>query len=91
LSTPPYTLHVPPMSSCKVPIIFVRLKQNLHFLDRFSKKVSNIKFVQILSSGSRVVLCESRLLASSCQSVSQSGCLTDMTKLIVGFRNFARA
>jgi len=32
------------MSSCKVPVVLVRLQRNLDFLDSFSKKNSSIKF-----------------------------------------------
>jgi hypothetical protein len=45
----------------------------LNSLERFSKKSSNIKFHQNPSNGSQVVSCGT----------------TDMTKLIVAFRNFA--
>ena len=41
-------------SSRKVPVTFVRYYWNLNFLNRFSKKVSNIIFNQNQSSGSRV-------------------------------------
>jgi hypothetical protein len=34
-------------SSCKVPVILLRLKSNLDFLDRISKKYSNFKFIQV--------------------------------------------
>jgi hypothetical protein len=64
-------------SSCKVSFVLVQFERKLNFLDRFSKKFSNIKFHGNLSSGSRVVPCGR----------------TDgqMTKLIVVFRNFANA
>jgi hypothetical protein len=42
-------------SSCTVPVILVKFYWNLNFLNRFSKKNSNIKFHQNPSSGSRVV------------------------------------
>jgi hypothetical protein len=42
-------------SSCKVPVILVRFERNVHFLNRFSKKYSNIKFHKNPSSGSCVV------------------------------------
>jgi len=44
-------------SSCKVPFVLVRFWWNLNFLDRFSKKSSNIKFLANPTSGSRVVAC----------------------------------
>ena len=47
----------------------------MNFLDRFSKKSSNIKFHQNPFIGSR----------------GQTDRQTDMTKLIVAFRNFANA
>jgi len=43
-------------SACKVPVILVRLLWNFNFLDRFSKKSSNIKFHENPSSGSQVAL-----------------------------------
>jgi intracellular sulfur oxidation DsrE/DsrF family protein len=43
-------------SSSKVPVILVRLKKNLNFLERLSKN-SNIKFHKNQSSGTPVVLC----------------------------------
>ena len=42
-------------SSREVPIILVRLKKNLYFIDGFSKKNSKTIFTKILSSGSRDV------------------------------------
>ena len=41
---------------CKVPVILVRFGGNLNFSTNFRKKL-NIKFNEIPSSGSRVVLC----------------------------------
>jgi len=51
----------------------------LNFLERFSKKSSNIEFDENPSSGSRVV------------SRGQTDGQTDMTKLTVAFRNFVNA
>jgi hypothetical protein len=62
-------------SSSKVPVIFVRYLCDLNFRDRFSEKYSNTKFYRHASSRSRVA----------------SYGRTDMTKLIVDFRNFANA
>jgi hypothetical protein len=60
-------------SSRKVLVILVRFPCNLNFLNRFSKKHSNIKFHENLPGGCRVVPCGR----------------TDMMKPIVAFRNFA--
>jgi len=43
--------------SCKVPVIFLRFKWNLNFLDRFQKKSTNMNFHRYSSSGSSVVPC----------------------------------
>ena len=61
------------LSSCEVPFILFRSSWNLNFLNRFSKFPPNIKFHENPSSGSRIFPCGR----------------TDMTKLIVVFRNFA--
>ena len=63
-------------SSCKVPIIIVRSQQNLNFLNRFSKKYSNIKFYEICPV-------EAKLFHADGQ--------TQMTKLTVAFRSFVKA
>jgi hypothetical protein len=51
----------------------------LEISQRIFEKSSNIKFNENLSSGSRVVSCR------------QTDGRTDMTKVIVAFRNFANA
>jgi len=66
-------------SSSKVPVILVGPYPNLNFLDIFSKKYSNIEFHENPSHGSRVVSCR------------QTDGQTDMTKIIVAFRNFTNA
>ena len=63
-------------SSGKVHVILVRLKWNLNFLETFSK---SIKFHENPSSGSPVLPC------------GRTDGQTDMTKLMVAFRNFANA
>jgi hypothetical protein len=62
-------------SSCKVSVIFCRILMKRKFSRPIFEKSSNIKFHQNPSIGSRVVPCGQ----------------TDMTKLIVVFRNFANA
>jgi hypothetical protein len=74
-------------SSCKVPVILVRFLWNLNFLYRFSKKSSNIKFHENMSSGSLVVPCG----RTDGRTDRQTDRQTDMKKLIVAFRNFANA
>jgi hypothetical protein len=65
-------------SSCQVPVIFVCILVKFELYGQIFEKVSNIKFYQNPSSGSRVFPCG----------------LTDMTdkaKRIVAFRNFAKS
>ena len=66
-------------SSCKLSVIFVRFQLNLNFLDRFWKKVSDIKFNQIRSVGAELFHAD-----------GQTDGRTHITKLIVAFRNFAK-
>ena len=61
--------------SCRVPNYFCRILMKFKFSGHFFENVSNIKFNQSAYSGSRVVPCGQ----------------TDVTKLIVAFRNFANA
>jgi hypothetical protein len=42
------------MSSCKVPVIFVRFYRNTNFLDRFSKKSQISSFIKILPVGAEL-------------------------------------
>jgi hypothetical protein len=66
-------------SSRKVSVIFVRFLRNLIFFRQIFEKYSNISFNENASSGSRDVPCGER------------DRWTDMTKLIVALRNFAKA
>jgi len=71
-------------SSCKVSFILVRFWRNLNLINRFSEKnPSYIKFHENPSSGSRVV--------PPGRTNERKDKRTDMTKLIVAFRNFAKA
>ena len=62
-------------SSDKVAVIFVRLQLSLFFYRQAFEKYSDTKFHENPSSWSRVVPCGK----------------TDITKLIVAFRNFGNA
>jgi hypothetical protein len=62
--------------SCKVPFIIVRFWCNLNFLSRFSKNSQIPNFMKIRPVGAELFHADRR---------------TDMTKLIVAFRNFAQA
>jgi len=62
-------------SSCKVPVILVGLLIKIEFPGHILEKFSSIKFHENLSNGGRVVPCGQ----------------TDMAKLIVAFRNFAKS
>ena len=69
-------------SSCKLPIVLVRFKRKLNFLDRFSKNTQILNFMKIPLVWSLVVPC------------GQKDGRTDRTgrkKLRVGFQNFAKA
>jgi hypothetical protein len=62
--------------SCKVPSILVRCARNLDFLGRFSKNTQISNYVEVLLVGAELF---------------HAGGRTDVTKLIVGFRNLANA
>jgi hypothetical protein len=63
-------------SSCKVPAILVRFKWNVNFLYRFSKDTQIPNFIKIRPVKTEMFHVDRR---------------TDITKLIVAFRNFANA
>ena len=66
--------------SCKVPLILVRFSWNLGFSQQIFGKYLNIKFYAYQFRGSRVMLTDGRTER-----------LTDTTKIMVAFRNFANA
>ena len=72
-------------SSCKVSVILVRFSRNLVSLNRFKKNDTNIKFHENPSIGSRSVPC-GRTDGQTDRRVDRR---TDVTKLIVAFRNLA--
>jgi hypothetical protein len=64
------------LSSCKVPFILIRIEWHLNFLDRFSINRQMSNFMNIRPVGAEWFHADRR---------------TDMTQLIVAFRNFANA
>ena len=62
-------------SPCKVPVVLVRFQLNLNFLGKFSKEVEIWNFIKIRRVGAELFHEDRR---------------TD-TKLVVAFRNFAKA
>ena len=62
--------------SCKVPVILVMFQWNSNVFEVFSKNTEVSDFMKIRSPGAALFLADGR---------------THMTKLIVGFRNFANA
>jgi hypothetical protein len=69
--------------SCKVPIFLVRCSRNLNFLDRYSKNTSILNFVKIGPVRAELSHADRRR--------DQKDGRTDRTRLIVAFRNFAKA
>ena len=67
------------LSSCKVLVILVRFNET-KFIDRFSQNTQISSFMKILPVGAELFHDDGR-----------TGGRTDMTKLIVAFRNFANA
>jgi hypothetical protein len=63
-------------SSCTVLVVMVRSKLNLNFLDRGLKSTQILNFMNIRSVGAEMF---------------HANRTTDMTKIIVAFRNFANA
>ena len=62
-------------SSCKVQVILVRFYLNKNFLDIFSKNTQILNYMKIRPAGAERIHADGR---------------TDMTKLIVAFRNFVK-
>ena len=71
-------------SSCKVPVFLVRFYLHLHLLNRFFEKYEVSNFMKICQVGAE-------LLHVDGQTNRRAERLTDMTELIVAFRNFAIA
>ena len=71
-------------SSCKVPVVLARFQWNLNFHDSCSSKSTQISnFMEIHPVGSRV--------DPYGRTDRQTKAQTDITRLIVAFRNFATA
>ena len=67
-------------SSCKVPVILVRLLWNWNLLERFLKNNKISHFMKIRPAGAELLHAGGRMDRQK-----------DMTKLIVALRNFAKA
>jgi len=66
--------------SCQVPAVRFRFHWNLNFFNRFSKNTKTWNFMKIRPVGAELL-----------QADRQTDGRTDMTKLLVAFRNFANA
>ena len=73
-------------SSCKLPDTFVRVYWNLKFLDRFSKNTEVWTLIKIRLAWADCFHADRH---SDRQTDRQTRGWTDMTKLILAFRNFA--
>ena len=84
-------------SSCIIPVILVRFKLNLNFLDRFKKKHSHTKFYENPFSVSPVIPCRQTDRQAGREGGRQRGrqagrqTETDKTKLTVALCSFANA
>jgi hypothetical protein len=68
-------------SSCKVTVSLVRFERNLKLLDRFSKNPQISYSMEIRPVGAELFHADGE---------TRTDGRTDMTKLIIGFRNFKK-